>query len=377
MRQFFRKVILDSVRYVWNRLPYLPIMSWLNIFAGLRTARRYLTHLCRLDPCSVPTTGALVTPPNRNRYPSRIWLITELTWEPEELIPEMKKIGQLFTTDLCPARQGAETRAKVVELLDRAKPDMQPDLIWLYAREGLLSEDVFRVLRKYDVPIWGMNSDDKADFFPREHSPYAGRDGYGRWVRFFDMNLSVCRAMVPHYLAAGARVAYSPEGFYFRPEFEEPRPPVKDVISFVAAWREVREEMIASLRRYGIPVQVYGRGWKDSQWAKTPWEIFRASQLTLGDGVSFGSPMTNLKGRDFEAPGSHACYVTSYDWELADQFDIGREILCYRDFNDLVELLHYYQGRPDECARIAKAGFERAREYTWEKRFRKVMARWF
>ncbi|MEI9998382.1 MAG: glycosyltransferase [Verrucomicrobiota bacterium] len=60
-----------------------------------------------------------------------------------------------------------------------------------------------------------------------------------------------------------------------------------------------------------------------------------------------------------------------------DQFDIGREILCYRNADDLAELLYYYQARPDECAKIAKAGFERARDYTWEKRFRKVMARWF
>ncbi|MEI9998383.1 MAG: hypothetical protein WDO13_04065 [Verrucomicrobiota bacterium] len=271
---------------------------------SLRTARRYLTNLCRLDPRTQSAAGPLVSPPNRNRFPANIWLITELTWEPYELIPEMEKIGRVFTTDLSPARQGAATRTKVAELVDQARPDMRPDLIWLYAREGLLSEDIFRVLRnKFDVPIWGMNSDDKADFFPREHAPYAGRDGYGRWVRHFDMNLSVCRAMMPHYLAAGARYAYSPEGLLFPAGIRAAAPAGagRDFLRGGLA-RGPRRAGRAPSGAMGSKSRFTGVAGATASGAEAPWKIFRASQMTLGDGVSFGLPMTNLKGRDFEAP---------------------------------------------------------------------------
>lgn len=103
-------------------------------------------------------------------------------------------------------------------------------------------------------------------------------------------------------------------------------------------------------------------------------EIYRTTQLNLGIGFNLpGDRFTNLKNRDFECPGAGGCYLTTFDWELADLFDVGREILCYRTFADLCEMLLHYGRRPGACLEIARAGFERARrEHTWAHRFAEV-----
>ena len=65
--------------------------------------------------------------------------------------------------------------------------------------------------------------------------------------------------------------------------------------------------------------------------------------------------------------------MTTYNWELALHFDIGREILCYRSVEELVELFSYYRRRPEACRAIGAAGRERClRDHTWERRFRGV-----
>ena len=68
-----------------------------------------------------------------------------------------------------------------------------------------------------------------------------------------------------------------------------------------------------------------------------------------------------------------ACYLTTYNWELTNHYELGKEILCYRSVEELIEMYSWYRKRPQECLRIAQAAWRRcANEHTWEKRFRKV-----
>ena len=49
--------------------------------------------------------------------------------------------------------------------------------------------------------------------------------------------------------------------------------------------------------------------------------------------------MTCIKGRDFEVNAIDNLYLTMFDPELTRHFDVGREILCYRDAIDCIELI--------------------------------------
>ena len=115
-----------------------------------------------------------------------------------------------------------------------------------------------------------------------------------------------------------------------------------------------------------------GQGWPDAEWVTDTNAIFRASQINLGLGLATPN-LATIKNRDFECPGVGACYLTTYNWELANWWDIGKEILCYRNVEELIEILAWYRNRPEDCLKIAQAAWRRSlNEHTWEKRFRKV-----
>jgi len=104
-------------------------------------------------------------------------------------------------------------------------------------------------------------------------------------------------------------------------------------------------------------------------------EIFNRSCINLGmGGIGYSERLTNLKARDFEIPGTGGgVYVTSFNPDLAQHFIIGEEILCYRNREEMLELIRYYLARPDEAREIARRGRERClREHRWLHRYQRV-----
>ncbi|MCS6857554.1 MAG: glycosyltransferase, partial [Sandaracinaceae bacterium] len=104
--------------------------------------------------------------------------------------------------------------------------------------------------------------------------------------------------------------------------------------------------------------------------------FFNRCQIQLGFGDMFFSRwLTNLKGRDFEVPAvGRALYVTTYNADLAECFEIGREILCYRGIDELLELLRRFLRDPERCREMARRARERViREHQWKHRFESLL----
>jgi hypothetical protein len=250
------------------------------------------------------------------------------------------------------------------------------DCILVYLRGTLLSTELTDFLRtNWRCPLIGLNLDCKTTFedygvFRREP------EGYCHWAGAFDCNLTNAKAMVDVYNARGFNCLYLPTGYHYNPAIHQLQDAAafEHGISFVGSCKPDRKWVVEHLREIGIDVRVFGGGWEGQPFVQDAWRIYQKSQLNLGIGYNVADTrITNLKNRDFECPGTGACYLTTYDWELAGLFDIGKEILCYRSMDDLAELYSYYIRRPEECRRIASAGYERCRrEHTWEQRFRKV-----
>ena len=97
--------------------------------------------------------------------------------------------------------------------------------------------------------------------------------------------------------------------------------------------------------------------------------------LVLGDTHRTGRVMRQVRLREFEGPMAGAFYVTGWLEELAEHYEIGREIVCYRSHQELAELCRYYLAHPEERERIRRAGHERARRcHTWQHRFAGLFA---
>ena len=221
-----------------------------------------------------------------------------------------------------------------------------------------------------------MNLDDKIQFFPYGIFSW-GDDNYADWARNFDLNLTNCFPAMDWYRQRGLPCAYAPQGVHRTPDLQEPTSAkFKYEFSFLGSNKPERKVIIEQLLDAGVPIHLFGSGWPNSQWVDSPNAVYRGSQLNLG--IGFASPSTTLttvKGRDFECPGVGACYLTSYNWELPQFYELGKEILCYRSVEELIEMFSWYRHRPEECLKIAQAAWRRCtNEHTWEKRFRKIFA---
>ncbi|MHC1762837.1 MAG: glycosyltransferase [Verrucomicrobiia bacterium] len=320
-------------------------------------------------------------PPLR-RNPRRILLISDFQWEGKELVPELEKICPVDALNLHPSLTASENRrvapreVVVAELRNWVANHgaSDPDVILFYARPALLSNEAFHVIRTaFSCPVLGMNLDDKIQYL--DYGTFSERnDNYEQWAPSFDLNLTNVRAVTDWYEASGSAVYYMPEGYHAKTEPPEGQPAYRHEMAFVGSWRAERAELHRRMRRLGVPLEVFGWGWPNAQEGSAPESIYRSSMLTLG--IGFASPstvLTTLKTRDFECPGAGACYLTTYNWELALHYELGKEILCYRSVEEIVELWAFYRRRPEECWKIAQAAYRRClNEHTWEKRFRKL-----
>lgn len=312
----------------------------------------------------------------------QILVIADCMWEQNDLVPELARVADTRLLDLHPGlrnmNESPEARAVVCDAVRRyAKADtsLAPDVILFYLRPGLLSEEVFALLRSlWKCPLLGMNLDDRVEFFPSRIFS-AGNQNYLHWARHFDLNITNCLPATDWYRARNLPCVYSPQGVHHTSDLTLPTSAdFKYTLSFLGQVKVERRMIVDRICSAGIPIHLFGRGWPNSQWVDNPNTVFRGSQINLG--IGFASPsltLTTVKGRDFECPGVGACYLTSYSWELPLHYELGKEILCYRSVEELIEMYSWYHKRPNECLKIAQAAWRRSvAEHTWEKRFRKI-----
>lgn len=366
-------------RAVANTVLKGPLLSW---WCGRKTTlveNVCLENMARVALHSAHDGPALSRNPARIGAPRKLLLIADVMWEKNEMVPELERICQVEVCDLRPVLRSApfdnaapHVAAAVGKFLVEPRT-AGADAVLLYLRGKLLSEEVFSLLRKAcSGPIIGMNLDDKATFWPCPAYRNGG-DNYLAWVRHFDLNLTNSRIASTWYRDAGANVLFLPPAM-LRTLLTEPAGDqvFQYPVSFLGSPKVEREKTFERLRKAGIKVVVFGKGWPGSQWVDDPVKIFRSTQINLGFGLATPR-LATMKNRDFECPGSGACYLTTYNWELAESWEIGKEILCYRNTEELIEIICWYRNRPDECLKIAKAAWNRAiNEHTWECRFRQV-----
>jgi spore maturation protein CgeB len=155
-----------------------------------------------------------------------------------------------------------------------------------------------------------------------------------------------------------------------------PRDVVRDLpVSFVGAAYGFRLSVIRFLREHGVAVTPFGSGWPSGRAADVA-GIFNRSRINLGmGGIEYAEELTNVKGRDFEIPGTGGgVYLTSFNPDLAIHFRVGEEILCYHNRDEMLELIRYYSARPEEAENIARRGRERSlREHRWLNRYETLL----
>lgn len=312
-------------------------------------------------------------------------IVRRKTWE-VSLTDELKALGKVTIFDFYERgfdesiqtkndlwlRKREEENKAIIEVLQKTHKTNPVDWVFCYF-DGLfiLRSTIETIKNSFNIPTVNMCLDDKHSW-----------DGYRLGEQMtgqialasvFDLSWTSARIAVDWYNLEGGRCIYLPEGF--NPAEYYPISVDFDIpVSFMGACYGARPLLINFLKKHGIPVQVFGSGWgwAGSGYGKSPNEIFNKGQINLGCGyIGHSMDLTNVKGRDFDIPGAGGgIYLTTFNADLAQHFQIGKEILCYHSFDECLELIRYYLDRPDECRAMAKLARERClREHRWLHRY--------
>lgn len=303
-------------------------------------------------------------------------------WENFSLKPALEKFGSVHHFDWAPLfdhslrdwryRKKPLMNQHLLNQVDKWFTEERADVIFTYLSGELVYPETLASLKKYEVPIINLALNDKEHFVGKVRNglAFGSRD----ICRYFDLCWTSTEDALKKYVVEGAIPLYLPEGA--NPEVHKPYPLEKDIdVSFVGQCYGNRQEIINGLRASGIQVAVYGTGWPNGPLSLDNMiKLYSRSKINLGfGGVSGHKDTYCLKGRDFEVPMSGGLYITEDHRELALVYQVGKEILTYRNLGDLVEKIKYLLANPEIAEEIRKAGYARARrDHTWEMRFEQV-----
>lgn len=262
-------------------------------------------------------------------------------------------------------RWSSRFQQDLVEALSKAHGENPIDLALVYGGYGLIRIETFQKIRNMGIPVAIMSLDDRHAFLAERRG---GAYGEGGLSSFYDVQLTNSPECMAWYLSEGVPAYYFPQGI--DPELYFPTDSHRDIdVSFVGMAYGHRMRFIRSLRRNGIAVECFGKGWENGA-VDDAIHIYRRSKINIGIGdTGFSGKVTCIKGRDFEIPATGSLYLTTYDPDLARLFHVGREILCYRNEVDCSGQIQYYLSHPEEARAIAAAGRKRCiAEHSWTRR---------
>lgn len=103
------------------------------------------------------------------------------------------------------------------------------------------------------------------------------------------------------------------------------------------------------------------------------YEVILNFSNVWADGRPGSQLISHVRLRDFEAPMCRTCYLTGYTEEIAEFYEIGKEIDTYSNPEELVEKTKFYLTHSDQAENLREAGYQRAlRDHTWQSRFKEL-----
>ena len=106
-------------------------------------------------------------------------------------------------------------------------------------------------------------------------------------------------------------------------------------------------------------------------WNVAP-KVFNRSRINLN--FTIKPIRTGLPLRIWDIMGCGGFVLTNYQEEIAEYFEVGRDLEVFGSEEELIEKTRYYLEHEEERAAIAHNGYMKVKEYhTWEKRMELVL----
>lgn len=152
-------------------------------------------------------------------------------------------------------------------------------------------------------------------------------------------------------------------------------------ISFVGSYTPHRESILSSLADFDL--KIWGDGWEESTLRnlvkgsgvsqEQMVKIFNASKISVNIHRENMAGGGGLNCRTYEICACGALQIVDERSDLLTFFDVGKELLIFKDKEDLREKVRYYLKNPGQREKIANAGHRRVADYTYLKRVREIL----
>lgn len=184
-------------------------------------------------------------------------------------------------------------------------------------------------------------------------------------------------------------------------------------VTFVGQVNPWRKYVVDRLRKSGVNIKCFGFGWEGGRVNDEEMKsIFSKSRINLNISNSvkwdlrylmrvnfdvdksmdmphrilnmfplvhtlfFPKKKEDIKARFFEVTGCGG-FLLSYDVEnLGRYFNIGKEIVCYKNVDDLIKKIKYFLRENERREKIASSGYSRTKkEHTYSNRFNELFSK--
>jgi spore maturation protein CgeB len=279
--------------------------------------------------------------------------------------------------------------------IEKAHAQRRIDLLFTYFYNACVSPDAIRQIRSLGIVTvnWFCNASFQFHLVSEIAPAY-------------DFCLVPEKFRLEDYRRINAKPIYCQEAA--NPEIYHPYPANERYdVAFIGQAYGERPDLVRSLLDHRVKVHVWGTGWEyfrqrrpslnPLMWGrgngapKIPPRLiggvlsdeelvrtFSRTRINLGFAGCWTDEttterITQIRLRDFEIPMSGGFYLTEYQEEIEEFYDIDREIVCYRTKEELLDKIRFYLWHPAQRAKIRLAGRRRClSEHTWANRFKKV-----
>ena len=231
----------------------------------------------------------------------------------------------------------------------------------------LLSKEVLTKIQELGIPIINIAMDDRLPTHWDIHEGIQlGSVGLSPGI---DMALTTSSETCLWYALEGCPALFWPlasDPGVFAPSDDSPRD--LDVV-FIGNRYGIRGKIVAYLKKHGIEVTCFGRGWPNGYVdAEQNGILSKRAKILLGVGtVGHSSDVYTLKLRDFDALMTGALYLTHRNPDLCKIFKEGEEIECYISKSEALEKIRYYLSHSKEREQIGRMGQHSALiRHTWD-----------
>jgi spore maturation protein CgeB len=279
----------------------------------------------------------------------------------------------------------SDLQTRLLEAADREKPEL---IVFCLFRDQFKPETLRVLSAKYRTLNWFGDDTWRFDSFSSQYGPcftYAVTTDKFSVSRYHE--IGVKNVILSQWAAIDTQGESEWTGQY---DYD---------VTFIGQHHPYREWFTSQLRRRGIRIECFGRGWANGPLSGPDMNrLFARSKisLNLGNSTSYDvryllshpkalayavrskKDRSQIKARNFEIPFFGGFQVTEYVPSIEDYLIPGHEVVCYRDLEEAELVIRYYLNHETERETLRRRSHQRAisehgYSHRWEQIFKALV----